>query len=126
MAREHFSSFDSVSHIWKTLQLPEDSLKSLHLGGDGKYFPSSFKVDHLAHASIALSALAASLFHSVRHHLPIRNVTVSLESACVEFKSERLYVLNGKPAPSTWGTIGGLHRTADGYIRMHDSFPNHR
>ncbi|PTB47493.1 hypothetical protein M431DRAFT_488548 [Trichoderma harzianum CBS 226.95] len=28
-------------------------------------------------------------------------------------------------APSPWGLIGGLHETLDGYVRIHDSFPNH-
>jgi hypothetical protein len=28
--------------------------------------------------------------------------------------------------PSSFETIGGLHKMADGYVRMHDSFPNHR
>ena len=38
--------------------------------------------------------------------------------ATIEFKSERLYSLNGKPAPSPWGPIGGLHKTSDGYVRV--------
>ncbi|KAK0663268.1 Formyl-CoA:oxalate CoA-transferase [Lasiodiplodia hormozganensis] len=50
----------------------------------------------------------------------------TLSPLMVEFKSEKLYVLDGKPAPSAWGAIGGLHATADGYVRIHDSFPNHR
>ncbi|KAF2634778.1 CoA-transferase family III [Massarina eburnea CBS 473.64] len=126
MDRQHFTPKDSVSYIWKTLQLPEEALKSLHLIEDVKCFPSAFKVDHLAQATIAVSALAASAFHSIRHQTSVPKVTVPLGHASAEFKSERLYVLDGKIAPSSWGTIGGLHKTADGYIRMHDSFPNHR
>ncbi|KAF4972201.1 hypothetical protein FSARC_1183 [Fusarium sarcochroum] len=48
-----------------------------------------------------------------------------LKDAVVEFKSERLYTLAGKPMPSSWGSIGGLHKTSDGFVRIHDSFPNH-
>lgn len=36
------------------------------------------------------------------------------------------FTLDGRPAPSPWGPIGGLHKVADGYVRLHDSFPNHR
>lgn len=126
MNRRHFSPCDSVSHIWGSLELPSDALESLILPGDEQYLPSSFKIGHLAQASIALSALAASLFHSTRHGISVPKITVPMEHACVEFKSERLYVLDGRPAPSSWGTIGGLHKTADGYVRMHDVFPNHR
>jgi hypothetical protein len=35
-------------------------------------------------------------------------------------------MLDEKAGPSSFGTIGGLHKTLDGYIRMHDGFPNHR
>ncbi|VUC36339.1 unnamed protein product [Clonostachys rosea] len=48
-----------------------------------------------------------------------------MKHAAVEFKSKRLYILDGKPAPSPWGPIGGLHQTSDGYVRVHDSFPDH-
>lgn len=126
MDRSQFTTFTSVSYIWKLLKLPEEALKSLNLVDDGEFLPSSFKVDHLAQSSIAASALAAALFRSVSLCLPIPRVTVPAEHACIEFKSERLYLLNGKPARPPWGTIGGLHRTSDGYVRIHDSFPNHR
>ena len=126
MSRENFSPFDSVAHIWETLELPKDALDSLKLPQDAECYPSSFKVDHLAQSCIAASALAAALFRSIRLQVSIPRVIVPVEHACVEFKSERLYVLDGKPAPSSWGTIGGLHKTADGYVRMHDVFPDHR
>ncbi|KAF2793892.1 CoA-transferase family III [Melanomma pulvis-pyrius CBS 109.77] len=126
MDRQHFTPLDSVTYIWKTLNLPEEALGSLHLINDAECCPSSFKVDHLAQSSIALSALAAALFRSARLQTSVPKVHVAAEHACVEFQSERMYVLNGKPPPSSWGTIGGLHKTADGYVRMHDSFPNHR
>ncbi|KAH7374278.1 CoA-transferase family III domain-containing protein [Pyrenochaeta sp. MPI-SDFR-AT-0127] len=126
MNRSSFSPFDSAAYIWRSLNLPAEALSALHLPVDAECYPSSFKVDHLAQSSVALSALTAALFWSVRHDASMPRVTVPAEHASIEFKSERLYVLNGKPAPSSWGTIGGLHKTADGYVRMHDAFPNHR
>jgi hypothetical protein len=126
MDRSSFSPQDSVAHIWRSLGLPESALDSLELPIDAECSPSSFKVDHLAQASIGIAALTAALLSSARNGTPVPKVTVPNEHASVEFKSERFYILNGKPAPSSWGTIGGLHKTRDGYIRMHDSFPNHR
>ena len=126
MSRKLFTPFDTVKHVWNTLELPNETLASLQLTGDTECYPSSFKVDHLAQASIAGSALAAALFYSTRYKISVPKATVPVEHACVEFKSERLYMLHGKAAPSAWGTIGGLHKTADGYVRIHDSFPNHR
>lgn len=127
MDRSSFTPRDSVEYIWtKNLGLPKAPLDSLDLSDDAGCLPSSFKVEHLAQSTIALSALAAALFQSYRRQRPVPMVSIQAKHACVEFMSERLYVLNGKPATPPWGTIGGLHKTADGFVRMHDSFPNHR
>lgn len=124
--RRVFSTLDSITHIWRTLGLPSDALRSLHLIEDTNIFSSSFKVGHLAHASIALSALAAALTWSTRTGEHIPKVSVSKRHACAEFISERLYTLDGKRLASPLGVLGGLHKTADGYVRMHDGFTHHR
>ncbi|KAJ0123780.1 hypothetical protein J7T55_012249 [Diaporthe amygdali] len=126
--RKAFTAKDVVEEIWAGLKLPSATLDSLQLpGDDGKpQLPSSYKVGILAQSSIALSALAAAQVETLRNTTsPPPKVRVSAEHAAVEFKSERLYILDGKPPPSPWGSIGGLHKTSDGYIRIHDSFSNH-
>lgn len=126
--RSGFLAQDIVRELWAGLELPEGALESLELpGDDGKpALPSSFKVGSLAQGTIALSGLTASLIHSLRNNGPVPRVTVPAKHATIEYKSERLYTLDGKPTPHLWGPIGGLHRTSDGHIRIHDSFPNHR
>jgi hypothetical protein len=126
MDRSPFTAFDSVAHMWKILGLPDEVLNSLNLPIDAECLPSSFKVDVLAQSTIAASALAAALFWSARHQCSVPKVTVPAEHACVEFVSERIYKLDAQLRPSSFGNIGGLHKVADGYARMHDSFPNHR
>lgn len=126
MDRSTFSAHDSVVYIWQQLGLPDNALESLKLPVDSECLLSSFKVDILAQSAIAVSALAAALYWSVRHANVIPLVTVPAEHACIEFKSERLYTLDGKIASPPWGTIGGLHKASDGYVRIHDSFPNTR
>jgi hypothetical protein len=125
--RTQFRSIDSVEYIWRNLKLPSHALRSLDLvGQEGPAVSSSFKIGHLAQCTISLSALAAALIHAARNKLSaVPRVTVPLQHAVTEFKSERLHTLDGKPPASPWGTVGGLHRTADGYVRIHDSFPNH-
>jgi len=39
---------------------------------------------------------------------------------------DRWTALGGSRNEDLWGAIGGLHQTSDGYVRIHDSFPNHR
>ena len=119
-------AIDSVKYIWTTMGLPIASLEKLQLPGQGLGLPSSFKIGHMAQASIGLSSLLTTQFYALRTASSVRTVKVPLEHAAIEFKSERLYTLAGEPAPSPWGPIGGLHKTSDGYVRVHDSFPNHR
>ncbi|XEV07303.1 hypothetical protein FSHL1_012590 [Fusarium sambucinum] len=125
--RTSFLSRDIVNDIWRGLSLPPAALESLLLPGDeGKpALPSSYKIGSLAQSTIALSGLLAALIHAKRNNSPVPKVIVPQKHAVIEFKSERLYVLDGKPAPSPWGPIGGLHKTSDGFVRIHDSFPNH-
>jgi hypothetical protein len=128
VAREHFTALDVIREIWTGLQLSIQDLNAIDLpdAHERPTLPSSYKMGILAQSSIALSALAAATVHRLRNNLPVTpKVKVPLQHATAEFKSERLYTLDGKPAPSPWGPIGGLHKTSDGYIRVHDSFPNH-
>jgi crotonobetainyl-CoA:carnitine CoA-transferase CaiB-like acyl-CoA transferase len=124
--RTSFTALDTVSHLWESMSLPKIATQNLILEGSGLGLPSSFKLGHLAQSSISLSALTAALFHSRRVGGAIPKVIVALQHACVEFKAERLYSIAGAEKPALWGPIGGLHKTADGYVRIHDGFPHHR
>lgn len=126
-SREHFATEDSIQYIWQHLGLPPDITKNVELPGSfSTVFPSSFKISHLAQASIALSALSAALVESLLNSTPCRKIHVPVDNVAYEFASERHYRLNAQPAASSWGPLGGLHATSDGHVRMHDSFPNHR
>jgi len=56
----------------------------------------------------------------------VAEINVPLRSACADFTSSALYLLDGKRIKAPRPPVGGLHPTADGYVRIHDSFPNHR
>lgn len=115
MERKGYSAPDTVAHLWAMLVIPQNALNFLHLPIDTNCYPSSFKIGHLAQASIGLSALSAALVWSIRNNKPVPNVIVPAGHACAEFKSGYLYVLNGEVASSSFGTIGGLHKTRDGH-----------
>lgn len=130
--RTAFTTKDIIHDIWTTTNLPPEALAALDLpGADASpALPSSFKIGPLAQGSIALSALAARLVRSTRvddpNNYPIIHVPVS--NAAIEFKSNSLYSLkrNERPIPPfSYNPIGGLHKTSDGYVRIHDVFPNH-
>lgn len=124
--RSRFDAYASLCYLWTELGLPKAALSHVQFPGEGLGLPSSFKVGVLAQSSIGLTALLAALLYSTKTGKALPAVAVPLQHAVIEFKSERLYSLNGKPAGSTWGPIGGLHKTSDGYVRVHDGFPNHR
>jgi hypothetical protein len=124
--RTSYDARDVVYNLWESMDLPKHALKSLALEGQGLGLPSSFKAGLLAQSAIALSALTAALFHSTRTECDVPKVLVSLRHACIEFNSEKLYSIAGSNKPALWGPIGGLHKTSDGYVRIHDGFPNHR
>lgn len=121
-----FNAFDSLEYLWTRLRRPEAALAKAEFPGECLGLPSSFKIGVLAESSIGLTALLAKLLYASRAGSPIPHVTVPLQHASIEFKSERLYSIDGQPAPNPWGPIGGLHKTSDGHVRLHDSFPNHR
>jgi crotonobetainyl-CoA:carnitine CoA-transferase CaiB-like acyl-CoA transferase len=125
--RHDFDANKMVREIWTGLDMPEQTLVALSLPGstEAPSLPSSFKLGILAQGTIGLSSLLAAQLHALRNGGAVPAVEVPLEHAVVEFKSEKLYLINGKRPVSTWGLVGGLHKTSDGYIRIHDSFPNH-
>ncbi|KIW13638.1 hypothetical protein PV08_08829 [Exophiala spinifera] len=123
--RSTFTALDTVRHLWRHLGLPAHALTSLSLTGEGHGLPSSFQVGHLAQASIGLSGLTAALIQAQRKGCPVPRVTVPLQHAVIEFRSERFCLLD-KKSSSAWGPIGGLHACSDGHVRVHDNFPHHR
>lgn len=109
------------------MRLPSEALEALDLpGGDQPALPSSYKVGVFAQSSIALSALTAALLYRTRNKFSSTpRVCVPLEHAVIEFKSERLYTIDGQPPSPAWGDIGGFYKTIDGYVLIHDVLPNH-
>ncbi|OLN97896.1 hypothetical protein CCHL11_02470 [Colletotrichum chlorophyti] len=99
--RDDFTAEQVVKEIWMGLDLPVEVLKTVILKNEGSpTLPSSYKMAILAQSSIALSTLAAAQIHALRNNTAVPAIDVLLEHATVEFKSERLYVLHGKPPPS--------------------------
>ena len=124
--RKLFNSNDAVKLIWRHLGLPEHALDSTSFPGNGLGAPSSFKLGILAQTSITLSALAAALVHSQINNTKIPNVEVPLQHAIVESDSHKFLTIDGKHLSSSRVPIGGLHKTSDGHIRIHDGFLVHR
>lgn len=127
MSRKSASSLDITHEFLSTLSLPLDTPLTLPDANDIG-IPSSFRIAPLAQGTIATSACAASLYWALRKGEPHATppVTVPLYHVLADFLSERLYTLHDSASlRSAWGVVGGLHKTKDGYVRIHDSLENH-
>lgn len=133
--RSAFKTRDVITDIWTCAfsQPPSFPLSSLVTlpDEDEPVFQSSFKIGILAQSTIATSALAAAQYLSLRNNSltgPPPHVTVPLHRAKLEFNSY-VYQWLDKWATSPPNVavykVGGLHRTADGFARIHDALPNH-
>lgn len=124
--RTQLATKDVVAQLWDYLKLPSSALESLSLPGTGLGAPSSFKLGTLAQASIGLSALSAALVYSHVNNTAVPKVEVPLQHAVVEFDSSSFLTIDGKPLSSARTPIAGLHKTADGHVRIHDGILVHR
>jgi crotonobetainyl-CoA:carnitine CoA-transferase CaiB-like acyl-CoA transferase len=123
-------SFPSVAHmladVWHLAGGDPAALARVDLVGSEPVLPSSFRVGAVAQATIAAAGLAASEVHRARTGLAQR-VRVAMRHAAVEFKSERVYTVDGAPHASVWDKVAGTYRTGDGrWVRLHTNFPHHR
>jgi crotonobetainyl-CoA:carnitine CoA-transferase CaiB-like acyl-CoA transferase len=124
--RTRFNTNDAIKVIWRHLGLPKYALDSISLTGTGPGAPSSFKLGVLAQTSIALSALTAALVYSQTNDTTVPRVEIALQHAIVESDSHTFLTIDGKHLSSSRVPIGGLHKTSDGHIRIHDGFLVHR
>lgn len=126
MDRSQLGSQGVVALLWDHLGLPKSALDSLSLSDNGLGAPSCFKIGILAQASIGLSALSAALVRSHLNNTTVPNVQVPLQPAVIEFNCSSFLTIDGKPLLPPRPPIGGLHKTADGHVRIHDGFLVHR
>ncbi len=94
-------------------------------GGD-PVLPSSFAVGTVAQATIAAVAAAAADLWTLRRGTA-QDIAVDMLHAALEFRSERLYRVDGAPSARLWDAIAGTYRCGDGrWVRIHTNFAHHR
>lgn len=119
------SSIDILKDLWATAGGDPLALNAVRLSGTGPILPSSFAVDTAAQVTIAAAGLAAADIWKARSG-EAQEVSVDLEHAVVECRSERYLRLDGKPPPPAWDAIAGVYKVRDGFVRLHTNFRHHR
>ncbi|MDQ8732560.1 CoA transferase [Bradyrhizobium sp. LHD-71] len=119
------SSSDILKDLWALAGGDPSALDAVKLTGAAPLLPSSFAVDTAAQVTIAAAGLAAAEIWKQRSGEK-QNVSVDLEHAVVECRSERYLRVAGKPPPPTWDAIAGIYKVRDGFVRLHTNFRHHR
>lgn len=114
-----------LADLWAVAGGDPAALDAVTLTGSPPLLPSSFAVDAAAQVSIAAAGLAAAQIWQMRSGEE-QQVSVDLEHAVVEGRSERYLRVDDKPPPPAWDAIAGVYRVKDGFVRLHTNFPHHR
>lgn len=119
------TSHDVLHDLWTLAGGDPMALEAVRLTGTPPILPSSFAVDMAAQVTIAAAGLAAAEVWRERSGQS-QDVSVALEHAVVECRSERYLRLNGEPPPPAWDAIAGVYKVRDGFVRLHTNFAHHR
>jgi crotonobetainyl-CoA:carnitine CoA-transferase CaiB-like acyl-CoA transferase len=116
----------ALAQLWALADGAPAALQDVELSGEDPVLPSSFRVGTLAQTTIAAAALAAAGVWQQRTGRRQR-VSVDMQHAAVEFRSERYLRIEARPPGPAWDKIAGVYRTGDdGRVRLHTNFPHHR
>lgn len=119
------TSHDVLQDLWTLAEGDPSALEYVKLTGTPPILPSSFAVDMAAQVTIAAAGLAAAEIWRERSGQS-QDVSVALEHAVVECRSERYLRVNGEPPPPAWDAIAGVYKVRDGFVRLHTNFKHHR
>jgi len=98
----------------------------VEISGPEIVLESRFDVTGLATIAVAEASSAVAELLALRTGEPMRPVAVDRVGACAAFAGERLFRPDGWQLPPIWDPIAGDYRTADGWIRLHTNYANHR
>src|SRR5262245_23737843 len=112
--------------LWRDLGGQASHAEQVSFYGRSEGLPSTFRVDVLANATIAVAALAAAELWSRRTEKPLRTVRVDRRLAAAAFRCERLLKPQGWSLPDRFDPLFADHAAKDGWIRLHTNYRHHR
>ncbi|BAT59081.1 formyl-coenzyme A transferase [Variibacter gotjawalensis] len=114
-----------LQKLWRDAGHDAGALDNVSLTGAEPGLPSSFRVGAAAQVSIAAATLAAAELWQARGGKR-GPVSVAMDHACAEVRSDHYVRVNGEKLPEPWDKIAGLYPCRDGFVRIHTNFPHHR
>ncbi|GAB1579355.1 CoA transferase [Bordetella petrii] len=114
---------DALRSLWRSFDMPDESMDYVDLSGAEPALPSSFAVGTAAQASMAAAALAAAELWHLRGGARQR-VALDMLHAAQECRS--YFTIDGV-APDVHDKITGVYPCGDGgWVRIHANFAHHR
>lgn len=113
----------AADRIWTALS---GESAELEFTGEPGPLESIFDVNGLAAGAVGVAALAAVEFLAERRGGMPAPVSVDRRNASALFASEKLLTAEGWELPPVWDPIAGDYVAADGWIRLHTNYANHR
>lgn len=113
----------AADRIWTALS---GESAELEFTGEPGPLESNFDVNGLAAGAVGVAALAAVEFLAERRGGIPAPVAVDRRNASALFAAEKLLTADGWELPPVWDPIAGDYSTADGWIRLHTNYTNHR
>jgi crotonobetainyl-CoA:carnitine CoA-transferase CaiB-like acyl-CoA transferase len=120
------TALDLIKSLREHTRQPTDIISELSLIGSDPVLPSSFHVDKMAQTVIGLTALGAAEIWRQRTG-EIQSISVDINHAAAEFRSDRYQRVDGEPTTNIWDPIAGIYQCGDGkWARIHTNFEHHR
>jgi crotonobetainyl-CoA:carnitine CoA-transferase CaiB-like acyl-CoA transferase len=115
-----------LAALWHQAGLAPAALPPTDIAGADPLVPSTFALGTAAAATIGAAGAAAAAIHAARGG-PAQRVSVAMDHALAEFRSEHHLRIDGQPVHEGWDRIAGLHRCGDGrWLRLHTNHAHHR
>ncbi len=110
-----------LADVWLGVGGDPGALDRVAVSGPRHLLPSPFLVTPAATAAIGAATLAVAELTRLRGTVSLDTVHASAAVRC-----ERYVSIAGGAPPPMWDAVAGDYRTADGWIRLHTNYVQHR
>ncbi len=117
---------DTVAAVRELTGAAAAAVQRVAVTGPAGVLPSVFDVTGVATAAVAAATLAAADLLAARTGDAARTVRVDRRQVAAAFLSEALFTPIGWVRPAPWDPIAGDYPAADGWIRLHTNYADHR
>lgn len=118
-------SDERIAEAWTAVTSRTDPPPELQVIGDTGSLSSALATEDVAVACVSAALMAASALQAHRIGRPV-GCTVHRGHVAETMRSERRFIVDGRPAGMGFASLSAFWRAADGWVRTHANYPWHR